>query len=164
MLSLYRLWHILCEANRLLSKRVWSLAKEGTSMDVEIESELSTVVQRLQVQPENPLPDQFKAAAHTTIGPALGEVAEFMNDKGYECHVRTQVDDTVTDQSVCLLLDARYGGSAHPLCFRLTPGEALVTLESSAGGSTVKTQHVPLTHLTREHVQRLAVDFLKHVV
>lgn len=133
-------------------------------MDVELQSELSTVVERLHEQHENPLPQQFQAAAHATIGPALEEVAEFMSEKGYDCRVRTDVDDTVMDQSVCLLLDGRYSGGAHPLCFRLTPGEVLVRLESSAGGSTVKTQHVPLTHLNREHVQRLAVDFLKHVV
>lgn len=133
-------------------------------MDVEIEAELGTVVQRLKTQHENPLPEEFKGAAYSTIAPALAEVAEFMNDQGYECQVRTEVDDSVSEQSVCLLLDGRYSGGAHPLCFRLTPGEALVRLESSAGGSTVKMQHVPLTHLSREHVQRLAVDFLKHVV
>src|SRR6266567_3548901 len=133
-------------------------------MDVEVEAELDVILERLEALPDNSAPDLFKAAARTTIAPALGEIAEFMSDKGFDCRVRADVEDPITDQSVCLLVDSRYSAGAHPLCFRLTPGEVLVRLESSAGGSIVKTQHVPLTQLTREHVQRLAVDFLKHVV
>jgi hypothetical protein len=136
----------------------------GDVVDVEVQAELGVILERLESQPENPAPELFKTAARTTIAPALSEIAQFMSENGIDCRVRADVEDTVTDQSVCLLLDSRYSSGAHPLCFRLTPGEALVRLESSAGGAICNTQHVPLTHLTREHVQRLAVDFLKHVV
>ncbi|HLY66236.1 MAG TPA: hypothetical protein VKU60_11935 [Chloroflexota bacterium] len=135
-------------------------------MDRELEDELATILARLREQPENHLPDEFKMLARETIEPALEEIARRMQASGYPCEVEEIVDqpDHEAGQSVCFLIDPKYNPTAHPLCFRLTPGEALVRMEMPSAGAAYQTQKVPFTQITRDRVQRVAVEFLKHVV
>jgi len=135
-------------------------------MDPEVESELRKVIDRLRGQHESDIPHEFEAIAETTSAPALEEIASRMKASGYDCQVKADVHGPVEEhgQSVCLFLDGRYSAGAHPLCFRLTPGEALVRMETPTAGSTMATQRVPMAQITKDHVQRIAIDFLKHLV
>ncbi|MBV9120174.1 MAG: hypothetical protein JOZ39_05660 [Chloroflexi bacterium] len=134
-------------------------------MEAELAAELDQVIQRLKDQHENGVPIEFRLLAETTIEPALNEIAERIRANGYECTVEADTAaGAEAGQSVCLVLDRRYTAGSHPLCFRLIPGESLVRMEKPAVGDAVTTDHVPFGQLTRDSVQRVAIDFLEHVV
>jgi hypothetical protein len=145
---------------------VKSIRRREKAMNAEVEADLAGILQRLKAMHESDLPEQFISLCRTVIIPALQEIAERIKANGHDCKVDEDIEEPISDlgQSIHFVLDTRYTAGPQTLCFRLLPGESLVQIEIPAGGATVLTRQMPFNQITADHVQRLAIDFLKQLV
>ena len=129
------------------------------------EADFQSMLPKLRGYRRDDLDERFRQVAETMVLPALEGLAQRLSAEGHECRIDSFLERPIPagGQAVYFTFDTRYAPGERSLCIRLPPGESMVQIDRPLRGM-LTSEHLPLTSLKPEVVQRLALYYVRAAI